>query len=89
MNQAITTLEKENSSLKKQLSDLQDQFDKEQSKNRDLIPQYKASVARLQKNTQLIREKLKDIQELRSKEKKEAQEKVQNNMIVKFYHELD
>jgi len=76
LNHVISTLEKENKSLKNEVSQLNEQLEKEQQKSRELIPQYKASVARLKKNTQLIRDKLKDIQEIRIKEKREFEDKV-------------
>lgn len=59
-----------------EVSQLNDLLQKEQQKNRELIPQYKTSVSRLKKNTQLIRDKLKDIQDIRIKEKREFEEKV-------------
>ena len=76
LNEVIHTLEKKNDFLNNEVDRLQTQLDKELTKNRDVIPQYKVSVARLKKNTQLIRDKLSDIQDIRHNEKKDYEEKV-------------
>lgn len=76
LNEVISTYETENSQLKSEIAALKSQLSKEQVKNRDVIPQYRESVARLKKNTQLVRNKLRDIQELRQSEKEEFEAKV-------------
>lgn len=76
MNDFIYESQKENKALKNELSILKAQLFKEVTKNKEQISQYKTSVARLKTNTQLIRDKLKDVQEIRLKEKEEYKKKV-------------
>lgn len=76
LNDVVLNSETENSKLKNEIAALKAQLSKEQVKNRDVIPQYRESVARLKKNTQLVRDKLKDLQEIRQTEKDEFEAKV-------------
>jgi len=76
LNDFIYESQKENKALKNELSILKAQLFKEVTKNKEQISQYKTSVARLKTNTQLIRDKLKDVQEIRLKEKEEYKKKV-------------
>jgi len=76
LNEFIYESQKENKALKNELSSLKAQLLKEVTKNKEQISQYKTSVARLKTNTQLIRDKLKDVQDIRLKEKEEYKKKV-------------
>ncbi len=76
MNDFIYESQKENKALKNELSSLKAQLLKEVTKNKEQISQYKTSVARLKTNTQLIRDKLKDVQDIRLKEKEEYKKRV-------------
>jgi len=76
LNDFIYESQKENKALKNELSSLKAQLLKEVTKNKEQISQYKTSVARLKTNTQLIRDKLKDVQDIRLKEKEEYKKRV-------------
>lgn len=81
LNEVIYTYEGENKTLKNEISNLKNQLAKEQVKSRELIPQYKASVERLKKNTQLVRDRLKEIQQLKHNEKIEFENKVKERSL--------
>lgn len=76
LNQFIYESQKENQELKKEIASFKNQSLKEITKNKEIISQYKSSVARLKNNTQLIRDKLKDVQNIRLTEKDQYKKKI-------------
>jgi hypothetical protein len=76
MNDVLNSVEKENLELKAALSNVNSQLRKEQLKTKEIIPQYRDSVNRLKKNTILLRDKVKEMQELRVSDHNEYANKV-------------
>ena len=78
MQELVSNLDNENKELKDQIQSLQQHLEKEKMKNKDIIPQYKDSVNRLRKYTNILREKMKEIQDQKDIERKDLLDKVLN-----------
>jgi len=76
LNEVVSKYDRENAELKNVVHQLKTSLKKEQIKTKEIIPQYREAVTRLKNNTQLLREKLKEIQEQRKIEKNELLQKV-------------
>ena len=76
MQELVSNLDNENKELKDQIQSLHQHLEKEKMKNKDIIPQYKDSVNRLRKNTNILREKMKEIQDQKEIERQDLLDKV-------------
>ena len=76
MQELVNNLDNDRKELKNQIGSLNQNLAKEKMKNKDIIPQYRDSVNRLRKNTNVLREKMKEVQDQKELEHRNLIDKV-------------
>jgi len=76
LKEMVSKYQTENGELKDHILYLDNLLQKEQTKNKELLPQYRESVDRLRKGAHILKEKLKETQQQRKEEKRQLNEKV-------------
>lgn len=81
LKEMVSKYQIENGELKDHILYLDNLLQKEQTKNKDLLPQYRESVDKLRKSAHVLKEKLKETQHQRKEEKRHLTEKVNDYLM--------